>query len=103
MQINMQDTGTFLFISDHCHVIENVSLLPAYFHRRSKLLGSRSDSSSHRRHADIDSSGATVFLKAGWLATIQHGSGAPSGSSISSALPEVKSYPAMTRRHLCSW
>lgn len=23
MQINMRDTGTFLFISDHCHVIEN--------------------------------------------------------------------------------
>lgn len=26
MQINMPDSGTFLFISDHCHVIENVSL-----------------------------------------------------------------------------
>ena len=25
MQINMPDSGTFLFISDHCHVIENVS------------------------------------------------------------------------------
>jgi len=25
MQINMPETGTFLFISDHCHVIENVS------------------------------------------------------------------------------
>ena len=25
MQINMRETGTFLFISDHCHVIENVS------------------------------------------------------------------------------
>lgn len=28
MQINLQDSGTFLFISDHCHVIENVSLSP---------------------------------------------------------------------------
>lgn len=25
MQINLQDSGTYLFISDHCHVIENVS------------------------------------------------------------------------------
>ena len=24
MQINLQDSGTYLFISDHCHVIENV-------------------------------------------------------------------------------
>ncbi|KAH9826756.1 N-acyl homoserine lactonase [Teratosphaeria destructans] len=23
MQVNLQDTGTFIFISDHCHVIEN--------------------------------------------------------------------------------
>ena len=27
MQINLQDSGTYLFISDHCHVIENVSRL----------------------------------------------------------------------------
>jgi hypothetical protein len=25
MQINLPESGTFLFISDHCHVIENVS------------------------------------------------------------------------------
>ena len=25
MQINMPETGTYFFISDHCHVIENVS------------------------------------------------------------------------------
>ena len=25
MQINLQNSGTFFFISDHCHVIENVS------------------------------------------------------------------------------
>jgi glyoxylase-like metal-dependent hydrolase (beta-lactamase superfamily II) len=24
MQINLQNSGTFFFISDHCHVIENV-------------------------------------------------------------------------------
>lgn len=28
MQINLQETGTFFFISDHCHVIENVNCLP---------------------------------------------------------------------------
>lgn len=27
MQINLRDSGTYLFISDHCHVIENVSAL----------------------------------------------------------------------------
>jgi glyoxylase-like metal-dependent hydrolase (beta-lactamase superfamily II) len=26
MQINMPEMGTYFFISDHCHVIENVSL-----------------------------------------------------------------------------
>ena len=25
MQLNLRDSGTFFFISDHCHVIENVS------------------------------------------------------------------------------
>lgn len=29
MQINLPDSGTFLFISDHCHVIENVSIILA--------------------------------------------------------------------------
>jgi hypothetical protein len=24
MQLNLQDSGTLFFISDHCHVIENV-------------------------------------------------------------------------------
>ena len=28
MQINMPESGTYFFISDHCHVIENVSLDP---------------------------------------------------------------------------
>ena len=28
MQINLPDSGTFFFISDHCHVIENVSICP---------------------------------------------------------------------------
>jgi glyoxylase-like metal-dependent hydrolase (beta-lactamase superfamily II) len=27
MQINMPVTGTFFFVSDHCHVMENVSCL----------------------------------------------------------------------------
>lgn len=27
MQINLLDSGTFFFISDHCHVIENVCLI----------------------------------------------------------------------------
>lgn len=26
MQINLPDSGTIFFISDHCHVIENVSI-----------------------------------------------------------------------------
>jgi hypothetical protein len=26
MQINLPESGTYLFISDHCHVIENVSI-----------------------------------------------------------------------------
>lgn len=30
MQINMPDSGTFLFISDHCHVIENVGKITIY-------------------------------------------------------------------------
>jgi hypothetical protein len=25
MQLNLRNSGTFFFISDHCHVIENVS------------------------------------------------------------------------------
>jgi len=29
MQINMPEMGTYIFISDHCHVIENVSRHPA--------------------------------------------------------------------------
>lgn len=28
MQINMPEMGTFFFISDHCHIIENVSSQP---------------------------------------------------------------------------
>lgn len=28
MQINLLESGTLLFISDHCHVIENVCFLP---------------------------------------------------------------------------
>lgn len=60
MQINMPDSGTFLFISDHCHVIENAS---------SPSPGGCS--------ADSCPSGVTAFPKAGLQETIQHGSEAP--------------------------
>jgi len=30
MQINLPESGTFFFISDHCHVIENVSIVVEY-------------------------------------------------------------------------
>jgi len=49
MQINMPDSGTFLFISDHCHVIENVSIdtsLTSWLtHRGSGVMGSLKDGS----------------------------------------------------------
>jgi hypothetical protein len=62
MQINMPDSGTFFFISDHCHVIENVSAWDS------------------RMWYSIDNflSGVTVFRKAGWLEIIPPGSRAPS-------------------------
>jgi hypothetical protein len=34
MQLNLPDSGTFLFISDHCHVIENVSWPRALDHEK---------------------------------------------------------------------
>ena len=58
MQINLPDSGTFFFISDHCHVIENVSL----YH--SKLTGTLL----------IFDSGVMVFRKDGLLETTQLGS-----------------------------
>jgi hypothetical protein len=58
MQINLPDSGTFFFISDHCHVIENVSL------HLGKLTGTL---------LMLDS-GVMVFLKDGLLATTQLGS-----------------------------
>ena len=60
MQLNLQDSGTYLFISDHCHVIENVSL----FIGRLMLT-----------YADRKNSGVTAFRKVGWLGIIQLGSG----------------------------
>jgi hypothetical protein len=62
MQINLPDSGTFFFISDHCHVIENVSL-------GGDNLGSIEL---------IFDSGAMVFLKDGLLGTTQLGSRARS-------------------------
>jgi hypothetical protein len=38
MQLNLPDSGTFLFISDHCHVIENVSWPRAPDYERGQLL-----------------------------------------------------------------
>jgi len=62
MQINLPDSGTFFFISDHCHVIENVSL----YH--SKLTDTI---------LTFDS-GAMASLKDGLLETTQLGSKAHS-------------------------
>jgi hypothetical protein len=58
MQINLPDSGTFFFISDHCHVIENVSL-------------DRDNLGSIELILD---SGAMVFLKDGLLEITQLGS-----------------------------
>ena len=60
MQINLQDSGTFYFMSDHCHVIENVSPYVA----------------SSSPIADVRLSGAMVFHRGGWLETTQRGSAA---------------------------
>ena len=38
MQLNLPDSGTFLFISDHCHVIENVSWPRAPDHEKGQSL-----------------------------------------------------------------
>ena len=62
MQINMPESGTFLFISDHCHIIENVSM-PFDF-----IDGSL-----------MSLSGAMASLKGGWQETIQPGSEALNG------------------------
>lgn len=70
MQINMPETGTFFFISDHCHVIENVRLTDPH----SLACNARYS----RAYAEY--SGVMVSLKAGWLGTILLGSGVPSAS-----------------------
>jgi hypothetical protein len=54
MQLNLPDSGTFLFISDHCHVIENVSGLHTPGHRDRQLLT-----------RDTFPSGVTVSHRAG--------------------------------------
>ncbi len=58
MQINLAETGTYLFISDHCHVIENVR---------------RKSCRNEKPFANLNS-GATVFLRVGLLATTRRGS-----------------------------
>lgn len=75
MQINLPESGTLIFISDHCHVIENVRsspMIPFGSMRRSEWL------TLHAR------SGATASPKAGSHATIPPGSAARSASSSSS-------------------
>ena len=59
MQINLPNSGTYLFISDHCHVIENVSAI----HTHAQVI------------SDSSHSGVMAFHKAGLLGTTQHGSG----------------------------
>ena len=56
MQINMPESGTFLFISDHCHIIENVSI-PCELVDGSLM----------------SPSGVMASLKVGWQETIQPG------------------------------
>ena len=60
MQINMPESGTFLFISDHCHIIENVGM-PLYFVNGSLTFPS----------------GVMASLKVGWQETTPPGSEAP--------------------------
>jgi hypothetical protein len=59
MQINLQESGTFLFISDHCHVIENVRT-------HEMKWDSRAD--------NLIPSGETASRKAGWQEITQLGS-----------------------------
>lgn len=89
MQINMPDSGTFLFISDHCHVIENVSLsfpslciytslttpypFPPFSLSPEPLLP------FSLANVHLLRSGATVSPKAGSRATTPRGSAARSG------------------------
>lgn len=62
MQLNMEESGTFFFISDHCHVIENVSPSERFWLH---ILWD----------INVDcSSGAMVSHRAGWQGTILHGS-----------------------------
>ena len=62
MQINMPDSGTFLFISDHCHVIENVSIRAF----------------SNGAELTVGFSGVMASHKVGWQETIRLGSAAHS-------------------------
>ena len=59
MQINLPNSGTFFFISGHCHVIENVSETLEEDARKLKLM---------------KDSGVMVFLKDGWrgMISMQH-------------------------------
>lgn len=66
MQINLPNSGTFFFISDHCHVIENVSSASLLL---SSPLNHKTPASSLSELTEKLKSGAMAFLKAGWLGT----------------------------------
>jgi len=89
MQLNLRDSGTFFFISDHCHVIENVSAIPTYY----------------SEYVQIDwwlDSGGMEFLKAGWLEIIRLGSRVRRGWSGSRLRLRGGSFRVMIRRFSCS-
>ena len=65
MQLNLPDSGTFLFISDHCHVIENVSWPRTLNHEKGQSLKLGIPSGAMESH------------KAGWPVTTQLGSAVP--------------------------
>lgn len=83
MQINMPESGTFLFISDHCHVIENVCSTSSALHCIA--------------HSDVRS-GGMGFRRVGWLAIIRLGSVARCDSSKLRGRPEAISFLATTKK-----
>jgi hypothetical protein len=60
MQINLPESGTIFFISDHCHVIENVSQPDARSSKKHHKQRKR------RKTNTSPPSGATASLKVGW-------------------------------------
>lgn len=78
MQINLRDSGTFFFISDHCHVIENVRYdvsVPVLFH-------------GQLTNEFVDS-GEMAYPRDGWLVIIHPGSRVHSDSRGCSRRPRA--------------